>query len=137
LLVGAVLVKGAKAPQLVTRDMVSKMKPGSVIIDVAVDQGGCVETTHPTSHSNPTYYKDGVLHYCVPNMPGAVPRTSTLGLSNATLSYIIKLADKGFKEAIAADKSLALGVNIHQGKVTYQAVAEAFGLPYTPLNINN
>jgi alanine dehydrogenase len=137
LLVGAVLVKGAKAPQLVTRDMVSKMKPGSVIIDVAVDQGGCVQTTHPTSHSNPTYYKDGVLHYCVPNMPGAVPRTSTLGLSNATLSYIIKLADKGFKEAIAADKSLALGVNIHQGKVTYQAVAEAFGLPYTPLNINN
>lgn len=137
LLVGAVLVKGAKAPQLVTRKMVGSMKSGSVIIDVAVDQGGCVETTHPTSHSEPTYYVDGVLHYCVPNMPGAVPRTSTLGLSNATLPYVIKLADKGFEEVVAGDKSLALGVNTYRGKITYQAVAEAFGLPYKPLTINN
>lgn len=137
LLVGAVLVKGAKAPQLVTRKMVASMKPGSVIIDVAVDQGGCVETTRPTSHSEPTYYVDGVLHYCVPNMPGAVPRTSTLGLSNATLPYIVKLADKGLAEAVAADKALALGVNTYQGKITYQAVAEAFGLPYQSLTIDH
>jgi len=134
LLIGAVLVKGAKAPKIVTREMVSTMKPGSVIVDVAVDQGGCVETTHATTHSDPIYYVDGVLHYCVANMPGAVPRTSTNGLSNATLPYVIKLADKGFA-AVAADKSLALGVNIYQGKVTYQAVAEAFGLAYTPLKV--
>jgi alanine dehydrogenase len=135
LLIGAVLVKGAKAPKVVTREMVSTMKPGSVIVDVAVDQGGCVETTHATSHSDPTYYVDGVLHYCVANMPGAVPRTSTNGLSNATLPYVIELADKGFEAAVAADQSLALGVNIYQGKVTYQAVAEAFGLAYTPLKV--
>ncbi len=135
LVIGAVLVKGAKAPKLVTREMVSKMKPGSVIVDVAVDQGGCVETTHATTHSDPTYYVDGVLHYCVANMPGAVPRTSTNGLSNATLPYVIKLADRGFEEAVADDKPLALGVNIYQGKVTYQAVAEAFGLDYTPLAV--
>ncbi|HOT90560.1 MAG TPA: alanine dehydrogenase [Anaerolineae bacterium] len=135
LLIGAVLVKGAKAPKVVTREMVSTMKAGSVIVDVAVDQGGCMETTHATTHSNPTYYVDGVLHYCVANMPGAVPRTSTNGLSNSTLPYVIKLADQGFAAAVAADKSLALGVNIYQGKVTYQAVAEAFGLPYTPLEV--
>jgi alanine dehydrogenase len=135
LLIGAVLVKGAKAPKVVTREMVSTMKAGSVIVDVAVDQGGCVETTHATTHSDPTYYVDGVLHYCVANMPGAVPRTSTNGLSNATLPYVIKLADQGFEAAVAADESLALGVNIYQGKVTYQAVAEAFGLAYTPLKV--
>jgi alanine dehydrogenase len=135
LVIGAVLVKGAKAPKLVTREMVSAMKPGSVIVDVAVDQGGCVATTHPTTHSNPTFFVDGVLHYCVANMPGAVPRTSTIGLSNATLPYVLKLADKGFKSAVAADKSLALGVNIYEGKITYQAVAEAFSLPYAPLAI--
>lgn len=137
LLVGAVLVKGAKAPQLVTRQMVEEMKPGSVIIDVAVDQGGCVETTHPTSHSDPIYFVAGVLHYCVPNMPGAVPRTSTLGLSNATLPYIINLADKGFKQAVSADKSLGKGVNTYQGHLTYRAVAEAFGLPYQQLTMSN
>jgi alanine dehydrogenase len=136
LLVGAVLVKGAKAPQLVTRKMVGEMKEGSVIIDVAVDQGGCVETTQPTSHSEPTYYVEGVLHYCVPNMPGAVPRTSTLGLSNATLPYIIKLAGKGFTEAVAIDKALALGVNTYQGNITYKAVAEAFGMYYKPLTLD-
>lgn len=136
LLIGAVLVKGAKAPMLVTRDMVSQMKQGSVIVDVAVDQGGCVETTHPTTHSDPTFFVDGVLHYCVANMPGAVPRTSTYGLSNATLSYICELADKGFMPAISTDRALVLGVNTHQGKITYQAVAEAFDMPYTPLEIN-
>jgi len=134
LLIGAVLIKGARAPKLVTREMVSRMKPGSVIVDVAVDQGGCVETTRPTTHSNPTFIVDGVVHYCVANMPGAVPRTSTYGLSNATLPYVMELANKGFKEAVKSDRALALGVNIHQGKITYPAVAEAFGMPYTPLS---
>lgn len=134
LVIGAVLLKGGKAPHLVTREMISTMKPGSVIVDVAVDQGGCVETTHPTTHSNPIFLVDGVVHYCVANMPGAVPRTSTFGLSNATFPYVLKLANQGFEQAIATDKALALGVNIHRGKITYQAVAEAFGLPYTPLN---
>jgi alanine dehydrogenase len=133
LVIGAVLVKGAKAPKLVTREMVAWMKPGSVIVDVAVDQGGCVETSHPTTHSAPTFLVDGVVHYCVANMPGAVPRTSTHGLSNATLPYVLKLANQGFEKAIKTDSSLARGVNIHQGKITYQAVAEAFGLPYTLL----
>jgi len=137
LVIGAVLVKGAKAPKLVTREMVAEMKPGSVIVDVAVDQGGCVETSHPTTHSNPTFFVDGVLHYCVANMPGAVPRTSTYGLSNATLPYVLKLAKRGFKEAITQDKSLALGVNIYEGKITYQAVAEAFDMSYSPLAISN
>ncbi len=135
LVIGAVLVKGAKAPKLVTREMVEQMKPGSVIVDVAVDQGGCVETSRPTTHSNPTFKVNEVLHYCVANMPGAVPRTSTYGLSNATLPYILKLANKGFVGAVKADKPLALGVNIYQGKITYQAVAEAFNMPYTPLAI--
>lgn len=136
LVVGAVLVKGAKAPMLVTRDMVSQMKTASVIVDVAVDQGGCVETTHPTTHSDPTFFVDGVLHYCVANMPGAVPRTSTYGLSNATVSYIVELANKGFDEAVRTDKTLAAGVNTYRSKVVYQAVAEAFGMPYHPLEIN-
>ena len=137
LVIGGVLVKGAKAPKLVTREMVSQMKPGSVIVDVAVDQGGCVETSHPTTHSNPTFFVDDVLHYCVANMPGAVPRTSTYGLSNATLPYVLKLAKLGFEEAVSRDKSLALGVNTYQGKITYQAVAEAFNMPYQPLTIIN
>ena len=133
LLVGAVLIKGAKAPRLVTRDMVSMMKPGSVIVDVAVDQGGCIETTRPTTHSDPVYYVDGVLHYCVTNMPGAVPRTSTYALSNATLPYVVKLANLGLEGAVAADRALALGVNTYKGQITYPAVAEAFGLPSRPL----
>ncbi|RME10106.1 MAG: alanine dehydrogenase [Ardenticatenia bacterium] len=132
LLIGAVLVKGAKAPKLVTREMVSTMKPGSVIVDVAVDQGGCIETTHPTTHSNPTFFVDGVLHYCVANMPGAVPRTSTYALNNATLPYTLKLATHGL-DAIRQDPALAKGVNVFKGHITYPAVAEAFGLPYTPL----
>jgi alanine dehydrogenase len=112
------------------------MKTASVIVDVAVDQGGCVETTHPTTHSDPTFFVDGVLHYCVANMPGAVPRTSTYGLSNATVSYIVELANKGFDEAVRTNKTLAAGVNTYRGKVVYQAVAEALGMPYHPLEIN-
>jgi alanine dehydrogenase len=133
LLVGAVLIKGAKAPKLVTRDMISTMNPGSVVVDVAVDQGGCIETTHPTTHSNPTFLVDGVVHYCVANMPGAVPRTSTYALSNATLPYVRKLADMGAEAAIRADAALARGVNTYQGQITYPAVAEAFGLEHVPL----
>jgi alanine dehydrogenase len=133
--IGAVLVKGGKAPKLVTREMVAQMKPGSVIVDVAVDQGGCVETSRPTTHSDPTFVVDGVLHYCVANMPGAVPRTSTYGLSNATLPYIRRLANRGFEQAIKSEVSLAKGVNTYQGKITYEAVAEAFGMPYHPLEI--
>jgi alanine dehydrogenase len=136
LVIGAVLVKGAKAPKLVTREMVASMKPGSVIVDVAVDQGGCVETSRPTTHSDPIFMVDGVVHYCVANMPGAVPRTSTHGLSNATLPYVLRLANLGFEEAVKADGALARGVNIYRRKITYQAVAEAFEMTYTPLNLD-
>lgn len=131
--IGAVLKPGAKAPHLVTREMVATMKPGSVVVDVAVDQGGCVETSRPTSHSNPTYLVDGVIHYCVANMPGAVPRTSTYALSNVTLPYTLRLAGQGFVKAVHSDPALALGVNTYKGRITYQAVAEAFGQEYTPL----
>jgi alanine dehydrogenase len=133
LLVGGVLIKGAKAPKLVTREMISTMNPGSVVVDVAVDQGGCIETTRPTTHSNPTYLVDGVVHYCVANMPGAVPRTSTYALSNATLPYTVKLANLGAEASVQADPALAKGVNTYKGKITYPGVAEAFGLEYTPL----
>jgi len=135
LVIGAVLVKGAKAPKLVTREIIASMKEGSVIVDIAVDQGGCIETTHPTTHSNPTFMVDGVVHYCVANMPGAVPRTSTHGLSNVTLPYTLKLANQGFAIAVQNDPALALGVNSYQGDITYQAVAAAFDMPYTPLSI--
>jgi alanine dehydrogenase len=134
LLIGAVLIKGTKAPKLVTRQMVGTMTPGSVIVDVAVDQGGCIETTHPTTHSDPIYFVDGVLHYCVANMPGAVPRTSTYALSNATLPYVVKVAEMGTEAAVRADSALAKGVNTCKGKITYQGVAEAFDLAYTPLD---
>lgn len=134
LLIGAVLVKGAKAPKLVTREMIGTMKPGSVVVDVAVDQGGCIETSHPTTHSHPTFEVDGVVHYCVSNMPGAVPRTSTYALCNSTLPYVVRLADHGPLAAIQADAALAKGVNTYQGRVTYPAVAETFGLDYTPLS---
>lgn len=132
--VGGVLIAGAAAPKLVTRDMIKTMQPGSVVVDVSVDQGGCIETTKPTTHSNPTFYVDGVLHYGVTNMPGAVPRTSTYALSNATLPYTLDLANKGFEQAVADDPALALGVNTYKGKLTYPAVAEAFGLDYTALD---
>ncbi len=133
LLIGAVLVKGARAPKLVSREMISTMKPGSVVVDVAVDQGGCIETTHATTHSNPTFLVDGVVHYCVANMPGAVPRTSTYGLNNATLPYMVRLANLGPIEAIKQDPALAKGVNTYQGHITYQAVAETFDLPWKAL----
>ncbi len=131
--IGAVLIKGARAPHLVTREMVSAMKPGSVIVDVDVDQGGCVETSHPTSHTHPTYFVDGVLHYAVANMPGAVPRTSTYALANATLPYALQLADKGFVKAVKDNPALAKGVNTYKGEVTYPAVAEIFNLDYRPI----
>jgi alanine dehydrogenase len=134
LIVGAVLVPGAAAPKLVTRSMLKDVPKGAVIVDVAVDQGGCIETTHPTTHSNPTYYVEDVLHYCVANMPGAVPRTSTFALTNATLPYALKLANKGFMDAIASDAGLKAGVNTYGGKLTYEAVAIAQGLEYTPLD---
>jgi alanine dehydrogenase len=134
LIVGAVLVPGAAAPKLVTRGMLKDVPNGAVIVDVAVDQGGCIETTHPTTHSEPTYYVEGVLHYCVANMPGAVPRTSTFALTNATLPYALKLANKGFIDAINSDPGLKAGVNTYAGRLTYEAVASAQGLEYTPLN---
>jgi alanine dehydrogenase len=131
LLIGAVLVPGAAAPKLVTRDMVSTMKPNSVIVDIAIDQGGCCETSKPTSHSHPTYVEEGVIHYCVTNMPGAVARTSTFALNNATLPFALALADKGWRKAIADDPHLRNGLNVHEGKVTCRPVAEALGLPFT------
>jgi alanine dehydrogenase len=133
LLIGAVLLPGKKAPHLVRREDLKVMKPGAVIVDVAVDQGGCVETIHPTTHDNPIYEVDGVIHYGVANMPGAVPRTSTLALTNATFPYALTLANKGWREACRGDRALALGLNVVAGKVTYPGVAEAFGLPYTPV----
>ena len=131
LLVGAVLVPGAAAPKLVTREMVASMKPNSVIVDIAIDQGGCCETSKPTSHSNPTYVEEGVIHYCVTNMPGAVARTSTFALNNATLPFALALADKGWRKAIAEDPHLRNGLNVHEGKVTCRPVADALGLPFT------
>ncbi|HYY57254.1 MAG TPA: alanine dehydrogenase [Pyrinomonadaceae bacterium] len=133
LIVGAVLVPGAAAPKLVTRGMLRDVPDGAVIVDVAVDQGGCIETTHPTTHSDPTYYVEGVLHYCVANMPGAVPRTSTFALTNATLPYALKLANKGFIAAIQSDPGLKEGVNTYAGRLTYEAVALAQELEYTPI----
>ncbi|MBT1445454.1 alanine dehydrogenase [Shewanella sp. JM162201] len=132
LVIGGVLIPGAAAPKLVTADMVKRMKPGSAIVDVAIDQGGCVETSHATTHQDPTYIVDDVVHYCVANMPGAVARTSTFALNNATLPYIIKLASKGYKEALLSDKHLLNGLNVMHGKVTIKEVAEAHNLAYVP-----
>lgn len=133
LVIGAVLIPGAKAPKLVTREMIDSMRPGSVVVDVAIDQGGCFETSRPTSHSNPVFEVDGVIHYCVTNMPGAVSRTSTFALSNVTLPYGLALADKGLAAAADANPALAAGVNVLNGHVTYRGVADAFGLPYVDL----
>jgi alanine dehydrogenase len=133
LVIGAVLVPGALAPKLVTRDMLAAMKPGSVLVDVAIDQGGCFETSRPTTHAEPIFEVDGIVHYCVANMPGAVPITSTKGLTNVTLPYVEAIADHGLRGAIARDRTLAKGANVVGGKVTYAAVAEAHGLPFTPL----
>lgn len=133
LVIGSVLIPGAKTPHLVTRDMLKLMRPGTVMVDVAIDQGGCFETSVPTKHDNPVYTVDGIVHYAVANIPGAVPYTSTLALTNATLPYTIKLADLGWQEACKADAGLAQGVNIVDGKITFKGVAEAFDLPYTQL----
>ena len=135
LVVGSVLIPGAKAPKLVTRDMLSLMEPGSVLVDVAIDQGGCFETSRPTTHEEPTYYVDGILHYCVANIPGAVPYTSTLALTNATLPYALQLADKGWRKACADNEELRKGLNVVEGKVVYREVAEAWGLPFEPLEL--
>jgi len=131
--VGAVLIPGAKAPRLVTRDMLKTMKKGSVLVDVAIDQGGCFETSKATTHGEPTYVVDGVIHYCVANMPGAVAKTSTLALTNATLPYAVQIANKGWKKAMQDNQEIRLGANVIDGKVTYQAVAEAFGMDFTPV----
>jgi alanine dehydrogenase len=133
LVVGAVLIPGARAPKLITREMLGLMKPGSVIVDVAIDQGGCAETSRPTTHSDPIYVVDGVVHYCVANMPGAVPITSTKALTNVTLPYVEAIADHGLAAAVGRDRALARGVNVLGGRVTYEAVADAHGLDYRPL----
>ncbi len=133
LVIGAVLVPGAAAPKLVTRDMLGSMKPGAVLVDVSIDQGGCFETSHPTTHSDPVYEVDGVVHYCVANMPGAVPITSTISLTNVTLPYVEAIADHGLEETVTRNAALARGVNVVAGKLTYAAVADAHGLPYTSL----
>ena len=133
LVIGAVLIPGAVAPKLVTREMIGEMKDGAVVVDVAIDQGGCFETSHATTHADPVYVVDGVTHYCVANMPGAVPITSTKSLTNATLPYVEAIADRGLRDAVANDAALAKGVNAVDGKLTYEAVAEAHGLDYTPL----
>lgn len=133
LIVGAVLIPGAKAPHLITRDMLKDMKKGAVLVDVAVDQGGCIETCKPTTHENPTFVIDDVVHYCVANMPGAVPYTSTLALTNATLPYAIQLADKGWKKAANENTELVPGLNVINGDIVYKAVADAFNMPYTPV----
>jgi alanine dehydrogenase len=133
LVIGAVLVPGAKAPRLISNELVSRMKPGSVLVDISIDQGGCFEDSRPTTHADPTYPVHGSVFYCVANMPGAVPYTSTYALTNVTLPYAVSLADKGWKQAVRDDAALALGVNVHEGQVTYGAVAEALGMSHTPL----
>lgn len=132
LVIGAVLVPGAAAPKLVTREMVKKMRPGSVVVDIAIDQGGCLETSKPTSHSHPTYVEEGVVHYCVTNMPGAVARTSTIALGNATLPFVMALANKGWRQALIDDQHLLNGLNVHAGVITYKAVADDLGLAFKP-----
>ena len=129
------LIPGAKAPHLITRDMLKTMQPGAVLVDVAIDQGGCFETSHPTTHSEPVYEVDGVIHYAVANIPGAVPYTSTSALTNATLKYALALADKGWRKACKEDEALFKGLNIVEGKVTFKAVADVFGLPYEPIEL--
>lgn len=134
LVIGAVLIPGAKTPNLVTEDMIKEMKEGSVVVDVAIDQGGCVETTYPTTHDEPVFVKHGVVHYSVANMPGAVARTSTFALANSTLPYALNIANKGYKQALVDDYCLALGLNVYDGKIVYQAVAEAYDMEYVTLD---
>ena len=135
IVIGSVLVPGAKAPHLITRDMLKLMEPGTVLVDVAIDQGGCFETSHPTTHSEPVYEIDGIVHYCVANIPGAVPNTSTMALTNATLRYAVALANKGWRQACKDDEALARGLNVVEGKVTFKGVSDAFGLPYEPISL--
>ena len=130
LIIGGVLIPGAKAPKLITRDMLKTMRPGTVLVDVAVDQGGCIETCKPTTHEDPTYIIDDIVHYCVANMPGAVPYTSTLALTNATLPYALQLANKGWKKACAENEELKKGLNVANGKILYKGVADAWNLPF-------
>jgi len=134
LVIGAVLIPGAKAPKLVTREMISKMEPGSVVVDIAVDQGGCIETCKPTTHEDPTFIVDGVIHYCVANMPGAVARTSTYALNNVTLKYARMIAREGVKKAAQNDAAFKLGINVYKGGVVYEQIARDLDLPYTPLD---
>ena len=134
LVIGAVLVPGAKAPTLVSDDLVARMKPGSVLVDISIDQGGCFESSHPTTHDDPTYPVESSLFYCVANMPGAVPHTSTYALTNVTLPYALEIADQGWQQALRRDRALALGLNVHEGQITNDAVAEAHGLPSVPLD---
>lgn len=137
MVVGAVLIPGAKAPKFITRDMLKTMKEGAVLVDVAIDQGGCFETSKPTTHSDPIYTVDGVVHYCVANMPGALPKTSTLALTNATLPYAVEIANKGWRKAFKENPEIKCGANVVKGEVTYKGVAEAFGLKYVPVdNLN-
>jgi alanine dehydrogenase len=135
IVIGSVLIPGDATPHLITKDMLKLMEPGTVLVDVAIDQGGCFETSHPTTHSEPVYTVDGIVHYCVANIPGAVPNTSTLALTNATLRYALALADKGWKQACKDDPALFKGLNVVEGKVTFKAVAEAFGLKYEPIEL--
>ena len=132
LLIGGVLVPGAEAPKLITKDMIKSMKRGSVVVDVAIDQGGCIETSKPTTHANPTFIVDDVVHYCVANMPGGVPRTSTLALNKAILPMLTKLADQGFKKTLSENKNYLSGLNIFKGAITYRGVSDAFKLNYCP-----
>ena len=132
--IGAVLIPGAKAPRLVTREMLATMKPGSVLVDVAIDQGGCFETSRPTTHADPIYVVDGVIHYCVANMPGAVPKTSTMALTNATLPYAAEIAGKGWKDAMRENPEIRLGANVVAGRITCEGVADAFGMELTPID---
>ena len=132
LVIGAVLVPGAEAPKLISRDMVKELKKGAVLVHIAIDQGGCFETSHPTTHADPTYIVDDVVHYCVANMPGAVARTSTYALNNVTLPHALRIARMGWKDALAADPHLAEGLNVHEGRVTYEAVATELGYDYRP-----
>jgi alanine dehydrogenase len=134
LTVGGVLIPGAKAPCLITREMLKTMRKGSVLVDVSVDQGGCFETTRATTHDDPIYVVDGVVHYCVANMPGAVPKTSTVALTNATLPYAVEIANKGWKKAMQENPEIKFGANVVNGKVTYAGVADAFGMDYTPID---
>ena len=133
--IGSVLIPGDAAPKLITKDMLPLMEKGTVLVDVAIDQGGCFETSHPTTHSEPVYTVDGIVHYAVANIPGAVPNTSTIALTNATLRYAVALADKGWQQACRDDAALARGVNMADGKCTYEAVAKVWNLPYTPLEL--